>query len=433
MRARQTRFLRDSNSHSTTVATLGAVLWLWLTLLSVREVSGQGIVIFNNRIPGGAGVGLTLHIWGPSSTNPSLALIGLGSNDSPSGTTPFGSASGMALIGANGSGGQYGYATTFAQLIGAVGASQPESALVPVGQTTTFRSGTFLGNVVSISDTLSAVPPYTNTIPEDAPAATFEIVAWDNSSDLYPTWAQASVAWMQGLIAAGHSAPFTVTAIGDLQTNVPPYLNNGQGSANGMTSFNLAYPCLSCWYPPRAWTLLATDVTANSAVLRGQIDPNGYSTTAWFRWGTTTAWGNTTDPTDAGSCYCNSFLATLVTGLTPGTTYHFRAAAANIYGGAIYPGPWPYDGDQSFTTPSLSTLTISTGSGYWDAASSTLRYTGDTGVGGGSHSFILLQSTDPSAPLSTWSRIATNNTTPGSFFIPPVGTAGANYYRVKSE
>jgi hypothetical protein len=125
--------LKDSISRSATEATLGVLVWLWLTLLPVREADGQGTVIFNNRIAGGAGVGLTLHIWGPSTNNPALALIGLGSNDSPSGTTPFGSASSMALIGAGGSGGQYGYATTLAQLIGAVGSNQPESALVPVG------------------------------------------------------------------------------------------------------------------------------------------------------------------------------------------------------------------------------------------------------------------------------------------------------------
>jgi len=183
-------------------------------MLPVRQAGGQGTVHLDNRIPGGTGVGLTLHIWGPSASAPSLALAGLGSNDSPSGTTPFGSASSMFLIGVNGSGGQYGYATTFAQLIGAVGANQPENDLVPLGQTATFRSGSLLGAVAGITDTLSAVSPYATTIPADAPAATFEIVAWDNSSGLYPTWVQASVAWNGGQIYAGHSAPFTVTNIG---------------------------------------------------------------------------------------------------------------------------------------------------------------------------------------------------------------------------
>jgi hypothetical protein len=491
-----------------------ALLVLALTV-PVRQAGGQGVVIFNNRIAGGAGVGLTLHIWGPSTNNPALALIGLGSNDSPSGTTPFGSASSMALIGAGGSGGQYGYATTLAQLIGAVGSNQPESALVPVGQTTTFRSGIALGDVAIINDTLSAVPPYSTIIPVDAPAATFEIVAWDNSSGLYSTWAQASAAWQQGLIAAGHSAPFTVTSIGG-GTNPPVNLNNNQGSSNGMTSFNLSR------FGPIVTTLWSLQVKATSAQIWGSVNPMGRPTSAWFEWGTTTNYGNLTSVHDMGSGNSDLSFGAGLGSLTPGTTYYFRVTATNgsgqAYGdglsfttqtlptltvttlpatdltthsatlnGTVYgtteetwagwefgtttnygswtgyatvgDGPMPpfyvdgltpgttyhfcavahnsstsgYGGDESFTTLIPPDLVINTGSGYWDAASSTLSYSGGANSGGTSQSFILLQSADPTAPLSAWTRVATNNSTPGSFPIPPVGTAPPRYYRVKSE
>jgi hypothetical protein len=427
MQTKQTRFLKDSIFHSTSPAALGAVLWLLLTLLAAREAVAQGVVLFNNRIPGGTGVGASLHIWGPSTTNPTLALIGLGSNDSPSGTMPFGSASSMSLIGASGSGSQYGYAMTFAQLIGAVGANQPESALVPVGQTTTFGSGASLGGVVGITDTLSAVPRYATTIPANAPAATFEIVAWDNSSGLYPTWVQASAAWQNGQIYAGHSAPFTVTNIGG-STNITPYLNNGNGSANGMTSFNLflSYP----W--PSVATLPATTVTPFSATLNGVANPNGCpDTLGFFQWGTTTAYGNTNLAYGLGEGSGPVPFSWTIS-LAPGTMCHFRACAYGLAGLDPEAG-LACGNDQSFTTPMTSALTINTGRGCWEAASATISYTGDTGSGGGSHSLILLQSADPSAPLSAWTRVATNNSTPGSFSIPPVGTAAAMYYRVKSE
>jgi hypothetical protein len=424
MQMKQTRFLKDTISHATTAATLGALVWLLLTLLPAGEASGQGVVVFNNRITGGAGVGITTHIWGPSTTYPALALIGLGSNDNPSGTTAFGTASSMSLIGAGGSGGQLGYATTFAQLIGAVGANQPESALVPVGQTTTFRSGVMLGNVAVIYDTLSAVPPYTTTIPEDAEAATFEIVAWDNSSGLYSTWVQASAAWQQGLIVAGHSAPFTVTAIGDPINITPPNLNNNQGSANGLMSFNLrdAYG-LPPTGPPVASTGPATEVGTTSAALTGTVYTYGtYDNYAWFEWGTTTNYGNSIIALYDDHCrYCAIPAGSILGGLTPGTTYHFRLKADS--------GTVPaYGDDMSFTTLMPPALVINTGSGYWNASSSTLSYTG-----GGSQSFVLLQSADPTAPLSAWTRAATNGNTPGSFSIPPVGTAAPKYYRVKSE
>src|ERR1035441_5281100 len=42
------------------------------------------------------------HIWGSSSNNPSLSLVGSGSNDSPPGSMPY-QTDGMLLIGTTGS------------------------------------------------------------------------------------------------------------------------------------------------------------------------------------------------------------------------------------------------------------------------------------------------------------------------------------------
>jgi hypothetical protein len=103
---------------------------------------------------------------------------------------------------------------------------------VPVGQTTTFRSGSGLGEWVSLTDTLSGSPG----ISAGAAYASFEVVAWDNSSGSYSTWGQASTAWLAGLIAAGHTAEFSVSAIGG-GLNAAPYLNNMQQ----LTSFNLYF------------------------------------------------------------------------------------------------------------------------------------------------------------------------------------------------
>jgi hypothetical protein len=392
---------------------LATVVWLFATLLPVFEASGQGTVYFSNLIPGDPGVGTTLHIWGPSSNNSPLALVGLGSNDSPSGTVPF-AESGMTLIGANGSGGHFGSATTFAQLIGSVGADQPPYTLAPVGQTTTFRSGSAAGTLVSVTDTLVGIP-------KDAPAATFTIVAWDNSSGLYPTWTQASVAWTVGSIGAGYSAPFTVTNIGG-DLNVTPYLNNSRGTINGMTSFNLYYS-LSLW-SPLVNTLPATEVTAHSATLNGTVQCFVHPT-AGFQWGATPIYGNATPPTEVSTSPTNAVhFSAYLTGLNPGTPYYFRAGANTRAGSAQGSGA-------AFTTlTSPLSLIISAGKGYWDAASSALSYEGDVG---GSQSLILLQSTNLSAPLSAWTRVATNHSIPGSFPIPPVDLGGPGYYRIKSE
>ena len=197
-----------------------------IALTTATGVFAQGTVLLNNRISGQV-VNQTTHIWGPSSTAPTLSLIGLGSNDSPAGSVNF-AGSGMALIGAGGASGKYGYATTFAQLIGAINSGQPEASLVPVGQTTTFRSGTSLGDVAGITSTIGSIPA------DYAGGGTFEMVAWDNSSGLYPTWAQASVAWLAGTIAAGKSPIYNVAPMGGVINN-PASLSTMQS----MSSFNL--------------------------------------------------------------------------------------------------------------------------------------------------------------------------------------------------
>jgi hypothetical protein len=222
------RLSRASTPHPTPTATLGVLVWLLLNLLPAREANGQGTIIFNNRINNPGGVSQTAHVW----CSPTyMSLIGLGSNDMPSSTTPY-AAAGMSLIGAGGSGGRYGYATTFAQLIGALGSNQPESSLMPLAGVTTFRSGSSLGCVAAITSTFA-----NNPASMDAPWATIEIVAWDNSSGLYPTWAEASVGWMRGLVSAGHSAPFNVANIGGT-ANAPPFLTSAGAIISGL-SFNL--------------------------------------------------------------------------------------------------------------------------------------------------------------------------------------------------
>ena len=81
-------------------------------------------------------------------------------------------------------------------------------------------------------------------IPADSPAATLELVAWDNSSGLYPTWTQASIASRAGVygFAVGRSGAFTVLDIGGYVNSPPDML---------IPSFNLY------WIPEPATITLA--------------------------------------------------------------------------------------------------------------------------------------------------------------------------------
>lgn len=181
---------------------------LLIVVLSPLVLHAQGTVNFNNRTALG-----TSHVWAGFGTWPPPS--GPSSNDSPSGTADYAGA-GYVLIGANGLGGQFGAATTFAQLLAANGSNQAESSLTPMGQTTTFRTGTAAGSLAGITTTLAGIPA-------DAPWATLELVVWDNSSGLYSTWAEARLAWLGGLITAGKSGAFNVANIGG-SINSPPNL-----------------------------------------------------------------------------------------------------------------------------------------------------------------------------------------------------------------
>jgi len=75
----------------------------------------------------------------------------------------------------------------------------------------------------------------------------------------------------------------------------------------------------------------ATNITASSARLTGTLDPHGLSTTFYFQYGTTTSYGSITpNHIKTGNNYQNVFAG--ISGLTAGTTFHFRIVATNTVG-----------------------------------------------------------------------------------------------------
>jgi hypothetical protein len=183
---------------------------------------GQGTISFNTYIR----TVLVTRVYAPSSGNPTLGQTGNGPNDEPAGTQDW---TVFSLIGAQGSEGQFGAATTFSQLLSARGDNQPESSLEPAWPTTTFRTGEKAGFVAAATATLGNVPWNTH--------ATVEMVAWDNSSGKYPTWTEASVVWQGGLLAAGKSGTFNVFVPNPTGGEATLYSSPDQH----VSSFNLYY------------------------------------------------------------------------------------------------------------------------------------------------------------------------------------------------
>ncbi|MBL9146725.1 MAG: choice-of-anchor D domain-containing protein [Verrucomicrobiaceae bacterium] len=80
---------------------------------------------------------------------------------------------------------------------------------------------------------------------------------------------------------------------------------------------------------PTVVTTAATSVTATTATLNGTVNPNGVITSAWFEYGTTTSYGQTTTSQPQGYGTSASPVSAAITGLTPGTLYHYRLVAQN--------------------------------------------------------------------------------------------------------
>jgi hypothetical protein len=86
---------------------------------------------------------------------------------------------------------------------------------------------------------------------------------------------------------------------------------------------------------PGATTGPAASLTSSSANVTGSVNPNGETTTYSFQFGKTTAYGFQTNPQSAGSGTQSQLVSGTLTGLDPGTTYHYRLIATNASGTTV--------------------------------------------------------------------------------------------------
>ncbi len=84
--------------------------------------------------------------------------------------------------------------------------------------------------------------------------------------------------------------------------------------------------------PPAATTLAASSIGTTSAKLNARVDPNGRPTSYVFELGTTAGYGTATASSSAGSGSSAVSVSRTVTGLKPGTQYHFRVVASSDAG-----------------------------------------------------------------------------------------------------
>jgi hypothetical protein len=102
--------------------------------------------------------------------------------------------------------------------------------------------------------------------------------------------------------------------------------------------------------PPLAASAAPTGVTSDSATFNGTVNPQGKSTTYYFQYGATTAYGLQTVPGNAGAGTAAVSVDRHVTGLMPTTTYHYRLVSTSA-------GGTGHGDDETFTTPAAPIVT----------------------------------------------------------------------------
>jgi len=189
---------------------------------------------------------------------------------------------------------------------------------------------------------------------------------------------------------------------------------------------------------PTAVTSAATNVTSTAATLNGTMNPCGAVSTAQFQYGLDTDYGLTANVVLApNNGTTTQTISANLSGLSPGTTYHFRLVGTNVYGETDGP-------DLTFTTsPTLAANAVSnvsstsvtlngTVSSYHGATTVIFNYGPTTGYGSaiaatqspitGSNVFVSRQITGLlPATLYHYNIVATNvggsTSTPDATFM----------------
>ena len=180
------------------------------------------------------------------------------------------------------------------------------------------------GAAVAITDTSATLAGTVN------PSGSFSAYVFEYG----PTLSFGSITTPAGAGSGGAAAPVgaTLTSLAPNTTYYYRLVAQKRGRhVDGAGGFRTTGPP----QPPIAITGAATDVTSTAATLAGQVNPRGLQTATTFELGTSTSFGAITAVVALDDADALEPVSARLTGLTPNTTYLYRAVATNATGTAV--------------------------------------------------------------------------------------------------
>ena len=167
-----------------------------------------------------------------------------------------------------------------------------------------------------------------------------------------------------GTVPCSHATPITsasdVTAqVGGLQPFVTYHyrLVAIRSDGNGFPGYGRDQTfTTSTGEPPTVASAVASDVAPTSATITTEINPNSAPTLYRIQYGSDMSYGSQTPPSESiGEDGVNHLVSSALSGLSPGTTYHFRVLAINFNGLTV-------GTDRTFSTPNIPEISNSVAS-----------------------------------------------------------------------
>jgi len=170
----------------------------------------------------------------------------------------------------------------------------------------------------------------------DATTATLAVTVSPNGSET-TAWFEYGTTSAYGLTTPSVVGPATgswslIEGVTSLNCSTTYFFRGVAQNRGGTTYGDGASFTMSACLPPTATTLAASAVGPATATLNGSVNPNGIASTAWFEYGTTSAYGLRTAVVSVGAGRSPAAVASAVASLACGTTYHFRVVALSAGG-----------------------------------------------------------------------------------------------------